>query len=238
MAARVPTTGARILVCDGEPQTLRALKAILRDAGFAVATAASAGEALDGASVRPPDAAIMELVLPDRDGVEVVRAIRAWSDMPILLLSAVAEEAEKVRAFEAGADDYLTKPFGPDELVARVRALLRRAARGRTEPKIVIGELELDLAAHTVAVSGEAVHLTPTEFALLRTLVRNRGRLMTHSDLLREVWGPAYGGDTALLRAHVANLRQKIERDPSKPRYLTTDPRVGYRFAAERTAGP
>jgi two-component system KDP operon response regulator KdpE len=230
MAAPVPDNGARILVCDGEPQTLRALKAVLRDAGFAVATAASAGEVLDGASVRPPDAAILELVLPDRDGVEVVRSIRAWSDMPILLLSAVAEEAEKVRAFEAGADDYLTKPFGPDELVARMRALLRRAARGRTEPKITIGELELDLAAHTLAVSGEAVHVTPTEFALLRTLVRNRGRLMTHSDLLREVWGPAYRGDTALLRAHVANLRHKIEPVPSKPRYLVTDPRVGYRF--------
>jgi two-component system KDP operon response regulator KdpE len=231
MDAPVPTNGARILVCDGEPQTLRALKAILRDAGFAVTAAASAGEALHGAAVRPPDAAIMELVLPDRDGVEVVRSIRAWSDMPILLLSAVAEEAEKVRAFEAGADDYLTKPFGPDELVARLRALLRRGAHGRTEPKVVIGELELDLAAHSVAVSGEAVHLTPTEFALLRTLVRNRGRLMTHSDLLRAVWGPAYEGDTALLRAHVANLRHKIEPEPSEPRYLTTDPRIGYRFA-------
>jgi two-component system, OmpR family, KDP operon response regulator KdpE len=236
MNARVPTNSARILVCDGEPHTLRALKAILRGTGFAVATAASAGEALDGASVRPPDAAIIELVLRDRDGIEVVRSIRAWSDMPILLLSAVAEEAEKVGALEAGADDYLTKPFGPDELVARLRALLRRAARGRTEPKIVIGELELDLAAHTV--TGEAVHLTPTEFALLRTLVRNRGRLMTHSDLLREVWGPAYEGDAALLRAHVANLRHKIEPEPSKPRYLTTDPRVGYRFAAEHSVGP
>jgi two-component system KDP operon response regulator KdpE len=238
MDVPVPTNGARILVCDGEPQTLRALKAILRDAGFEVATAASAREALDSASVRPPDAAIMELVLPDRDGLEVVRSIRAWSDMPILLLSMVAEEAEKVRAFETGADDYITKPFGPDELVARLRALLRRAARGRREPKIVIDGLELDLVAHTVAVSGEAVHLTPTEFALLRTLVRNRGRLMTHSDLLREVWGPAYGGDTALLRAHVANLRQKIEPEPSRPRYVITDPRVGYRFAAERAVGP
>jgi two-component system, OmpR family, KDP operon response regulator KdpE len=237
MAAPVPTNGARILVCDGEPRSLRALKAILGDAGFAVATAASAGEALDGASVRPPDAAIMELVLPDQDGVEVVRSIRAWSDMPILLVSAVAEEAEKVRALEAGADDYLTKPFGPDELVARIRALLRRAARGRTEPKIVIGELELDLAAHTVTASGEPVHLTPTEFALLRTLVRNRGRLMTHSDLLREVWGPTYEGDAALLRTHVANLRHKIEPEPSKPRYLTTDPRIGYRFAAEHAGG-
>jgi two-component system KDP operon response regulator KdpE len=233
-----PTKGDRILVCDDEPQILRALQVILNDAGFEVATASSATQALDSASVRPPEAAIVDLILPDRDGVEVVRSIRAWSDMPILLLSAVTEEAEKVRAFEAGADDYLTKPFGPDELVARLRALLRRGARGRSEPRIVIGELELDLAALTVAVSGQSVHLTPTEFALLRTLVRNRGRLMTHSDLLREVWGPAYEGDTALLRAHVANLRHKIEPEPSKPRYLTTDPRLGYRFATERTVGP
>jgi two-component system, OmpR family, KDP operon response regulator KdpE len=233
-----PTKGDRILVCDDEPQILRALQVILNDAGFEVATASSATQTLDSASVRPPEAAIVDLILPDRDGVEVVRSIRAWSDMPILLLSAVTEEAEKVRAFDAGADDYLTKPFGPDELVARLRAVLRRRARGPSEPRIVIGELELDLAAHTVAVSGQSVHLTPTEFALLRTMVRNRGRLMTHSDLLREVWGPAYEGDTALLRAHVANLRHKIERDPSKPRYLTTDPRVGYRFAAERTAAP
>jgi two-component system KDP operon response regulator KdpE len=231
MGTAQPTKGARILVCDDEPQVLRALQVILNDAAFEVATAASATEALEIASLRPPDAAIIDLILPDRDGVEVVQSIRAWSDIPILLLSAVTEEAEKVRAFDAGADDYLTKPFGPNELVARLRALLRRAAHGRTEPRIVIDELELDLAAHTVAVSGETVHLTPTEFALLRTLVRNRGRLMTHSNLLREVWGPAYEGDTPLLRAHVANLRHKIEPEPSKPRYLTTDPRIGYRFA-------
>jgi two-component system, OmpR family, KDP operon response regulator KdpE len=238
MGTAQPTKGARILVCDDEPQILRALRVILHDAGFEIATATSATQALEIASVRPPDAAIVDLLLPDRDGVEVVRSIRTWSDMPILLLSAVTEEAEKVRAFDAGADDYLTKPFGPDELVARLRAVLRRAAHGRSEPRIVIGKLDLDLAAHTVAVSGQSVHLTPTEFALLRTLVRNRGHLMTHSDLLREVWGPAYEGDTPLLRAHVANLRHKIEPDPSKPRYLTTDPRVGYRFAAERTVGP
>lgn len=231
MGTAQPTKGARILVCDDEPQVLRALQVILNDAAFEVATAASATEALETASLRPPDAAIIDLILPDRDGVEVVQSIRAWSDIPILLLSAVTEEAEKVRALDAGADDYLTKPFGPDELVARLRALLRRAAHGRTEPRIVIDELELDLAAHTVAVSGETVHLTPTEFALLRTLVRNRGRLMTHSNLLREVWGPAYEGDTPLLRTHVANLRHKIEPEPSKPRYLTTDPRIGYRFA-------
>jgi two-component system, OmpR family, KDP operon response regulator KdpE len=220
-----------VLVCDDEPQILRALQIVLRDAGFDVATAGTAEEALDRAAIRPPDAAIVDLILPDRDGVELTEALREWSEMPILVLSAVDDEAEKVRALNAGADDYLTKPFGADELVARLNAALRRAARDPKEPTIVIDELELDLSAHTLVVSGKSVHLTPTEFALLRTLVRNRGRLMTHASLLREVWGPTYESDTPLLRAHVANLRRKIEPEPSNPRYLTTDPRIGYRFA-------
>jgi two-component system KDP operon response regulator KdpE len=224
--------GRRILVCDDEPQILRALRVILRDAGFEVVTAASAEEALDTSAVQPPDAAIVDLVLPDGDGVEVTRSIREWSEMPILVLSAVGEEVEKIRALNAGADDYVTKPFGPGELVARVNAVLRRAAGEREEPTIVAEELELDLAAHSVALAGRPVHLTPTEFELLRTLVRNRGRLMTHSTLLREVWGPAHEDDTPLLRAHVANLRRKIEPEPSSPRYVTTDPGIGYRFAA------
>ena len=222
----------RILVCDDEPQILRALRVILRDAGFEVITAASAEEALDRSAVHPPDAAIVDLVLPDRDGVEVTRSIREWSEMPILVLSAVGEEAEKIRALDAGADDYVTKPFGPGELVARLNAVLRRAAGDRDEPRIVVDGLELDLAAHSVALAGRPIHLTPTEYELLRTLVRGRGRLMTHSTLLREVWGPAYEDDTQLLRAHVANLRRKIEPEPSKPRYVTTDPGIGYRFAA------
>jgi two-component system, OmpR family, KDP operon response regulator KdpE len=224
--------GRRILVCDDEPQILRALRVILRDAGFEVVTATSAEEALDTSAVHPPDAAIVDLVLPDRDGVEVTRLIREWSEMPILVLSAVGEEAEKIRALNAGADDYVTKPFGPGELVARVNAVLRRAAGEREEPTVVADELELDLAAHSVALAGRPIHLTPTEFELLRTLVRNRGRLLTHSTLLREVWGPAHEDDTPLLRAHVANLRRKIEPEPSSPRYVTTDPGIGYRFAA------
>jgi len=226
-----PGCGRRVLVCDDEPQILRALQIVLRDAGFDVATAGTAKEALDRAAVRPPDAAIVDLILPDRDGVELTEALREWSEMPIILLSAIDDEAEKVRALNAGADDYLTKPFGADELVARLNAALRRAARDPKEPTIVIDELELNLSAHTLVVSGESVHLTPTEFALLRTLIRNRGRLMTHASLLREVWGPTYASDTPLLRAHVANLRRKIEPEPSNPRYLTTDPRIGYRFA-------
>ena len=224
-------SGRRVLVCDDEPQILRALRVVLRDAGFDVITAASAEEALDAAAVRPPDAAIVDLVLPDRDGVEVTRSLREWSEMPILVLSAVGDEAEKVRALNAGADDYVTKPFGPAELVARLNAVLRRAAEEPEEPRIVIDGLDVDLAARVVVAAGEPVHLTPTEFELLRTLIRHRGRLMTHSTLLREVWGPAYEDDTPLLRTHVANLRRKIEPDPSKPRYVTTDPGIGYRFA-------
>jgi two-component system KDP operon response regulator KdpE len=220
----------RILVCDDEPQILRALRVVLVDAGFEVVTAASAEEALDAAAVRPPQAAIIDLILPDRDGVQVTRALREWSDMPIVVLSAVEEEAEKVRALNAGADDYVTKPFGPEELVARVHAVLRRVENGGEEPSIVVGDLELDLARHSVTVAGEPVHLTPTEFSLLRTLVRYRGRLMTHSTLLREVWGPVHEEDTPLLRSHVANLRRKIEPEPSNPRYVTTDPGIGYRF--------
>jgi two-component system, OmpR family, KDP operon response regulator KdpE len=222
--------GPRILVCDDEPQILRALRVVLVDAGFEVVTAASAEEALDAAAVRPPQAAIIDLILPDRDGVHVTRALREWSDMPIVVLSAVKDEAEKVRALNAGADDYVTKPFGPDELVARVHAVLRRAEGGSDEPSIVIGDLELDVARHSVTRAGEAVHLTPTEFSLLHTLVHYRGRLMTHSVLLREVWGPVHEEDTPLLRAHVANLRRKIEPEPSNPRYVTTDPGIGYRF--------
>lgn len=226
------STGRQVLVCDDEPQILRALRVILGDAGFDVTTAASAAEALDKTSVHPPDAAIIDLVLPDRDGVEVTRSIREWSEMPIVVLSAVGEEDEKIRALDAGADDYVTKPFGPGELVARLNAALRRAAADRDEPKIVVGDLEIDLAAHSVALAGKPVHLTPTEFELLRTLASSRGRLMTHSTLLREVWGPAYEDDTPLLRAHVANLRRKIEPEPSSPRYVTTDLGIGYRFAA------
>ena len=152
--------------------------------------------------------------------------------MPVIVLSAVGEEAEKVRALEAGADDYVTKPFGPDELIARLRAALRRAKKGaQDEPVLSAPGLELDLAAHRVAVDGQEVHLTPTEYDLLRVLMQRRGRLMTHRALLAEVWGPGYEEDTQVLRVHVANLRRKIEAEPATPRYVVTDPGVGYRFA-------
>jgi len=227
------TAGAqRILVCDDEPQILRALRVILRDAGYEVVTAATAEEALDAVAVRPPHAAILDLLLPDGNGIEVTRSIREWSEMPILVLSAVGEEAEKVRALEAGADDYVTKPFSPPELIARLKAALRRAgSKEAEEPVLTADGLEVDFPARRVSLGGEEVHLTPTEFDLLRSLVRGRGRLMTHRSLLTEVWGSAYEHDTQVLRVHIANLRKKIEPDPAKPKFITTDPGVGYRFA-------
>jgi two-component system, OmpR family, KDP operon response regulator KdpE len=221
-----------VLVCDDELQILRALRVILRDAGFDVTTAATAREALDSAAVGPQDAAIIDLVLPDGDGVDVCRSIREWSDMPIIVLSAVGEEEQKVRALEAGADDYVTKPFGSNELVARIRAALRRANAGPPdEPILQADGLELDQTAHRCRVRGDDVHLTPTEFQILRTLMRNRGRLITHRAILTEVWGAPYAQDTQVLRVHLANLRRKIEPSPNSPRHILTDPGVGYRFA-------
>jgi two-component system, OmpR family, KDP operon response regulator KdpE len=223
-------SAARILVCDDEPQILRALRVILRDAGYEAVTAETGEEALDRAAVKPPEAAILDLMLPDIDGVEVTRRLREWSEMPILVLSAVGEEDRKVEALGAGADDYVTKPFGPRELVARLEAVLRRAQPEGAEPKVLADGLEIDLAARTVLRDGEPVHLTPTEFGLLRALARNRGKLMTHRALLVEVWGVEYEDDFQVLRAHIANLRRKIE-PADGPRYIQTDPGVGYRFA-------
>ncbi|HVW18930.1 MAG TPA: response regulator transcription factor [Solirubrobacteraceae bacterium] len=221
----------RVLVCDDELQILRALRVVLRDAGFDVIAVQTAEEALDQAAVRPPDAAIVDLVLPDGDGIEVCRSLRSWSSMPILVLSAIGEEDEKVRALEAGADDYVTKPFGPRELVARLRAALRRADGTPDEPVLRADGLEVDFAARVVRRDGEEVHLTPIEFDLLRVLGRNRGRLLTHRALLTEVWGPEWADDTPTLRTHIANLRRKVEPTDERPRLIRTDPGVGYRFA-------
>jgi len=209
---------------------VRALRVILRDAGYEAVAAITGEEALDLAAVRPPEAAILDLMLPDIDGVEVTRRIREWSQMPILVLSAVGEEARKVEALTAGADDYVTKPFGPPELVARLAAALRRARPEGDEPVVSTDGLEIDLASRTVRCDGVDVHLTPTEFELLRVLVRNRGRLMTHRQLLVEVWGVEYEDDLQVLRAHIANLRRKIE-PPGEHVFIRTDPGVGYRFA-------
>jgi two-component system KDP operon response regulator KdpE len=221
----------KVLVCDDEPHIVRALKIVLREAGFEALPAETAAEALQVATLRTPDAAILDLVLPDGDGVEVCRALREWSEMPILVLSAVGDEDHKVRALEAGADDYVTKPFSPRELVARLRAIMRRAAPAPGEPVVAADGLEVDLAARLVRLDGAEVHLTPIEFDLLRTFVRNRGRLLTHRALLQEVWGPGYADDVATLRTNIARLRRKIEPEGS-PRHIRTDPGVGYRFSA------
>ncbi len=219
----------RVLVCDDEPQILRALRVVLREAGFEVIEAATAEEALDKAAVRPPDAAILDLVLPDGTGIEVTRKLREWTRMPIIVLSAVGDEEDKVAALEAGADDYVTKPFGSRELVARLQAALRRAPVADV-PTFEAAGLELDLAARLVRRDGVEVHLTPIEFSLLRVLVANRGRLLTHRALLVEVWGVEWGDDVPLLRTHIARLRGKLE-PPGETRYVRTEPGVGYRFA-------
>jgi two-component system KDP operon response regulator KdpE len=226
MTASLP----RVLVCDDELQILRALRVVLREAGFDVTGVATAQEALDVAAVRPPDAAIIDLVLPDGDGIDVTRQLREWSSVPIVVLSAVGEEDQKVRALEAGADDYVTKPFGPRELVARLQAALRRAVPGSADPVLIADGLEVDIAAHVVRVQGAEVHLTPIEFDMLRTLMENRGRLMTHSALLTAVWGQSYAEDVATLRTHIGNLRRKVER-PEGPKHIRTESGVGYRFA-------
>jgi two-component system KDP operon response regulator KdpE len=230
MASQSPA-GRRILACDDELKILRALKLVLRPAGFEVVTAASIEEALDVVAVTPVEAAIIDLVLPDGNGVDLCRRLREWSAMPIIVLSAVGEEQEKVRALDAGADDYVTKPFGPQELVARLQAVLRRASPEPEESVVSAAGLEVDLAAHVVRRDGEEIHLTRTEFELLRVLVRNRGRLMTHRALLTEVWGPEYADDVTVLRGQIANLRRKIE-PPRGPRrhYVRTESGVGYRF--------
>jgi two-component system KDP operon response regulator KdpE len=226
------TKRPRVLVVDDEPQIVRALKVVLREAGFETVAAETATQALDLAAVKPPDAAIIDLVLPDGDGVEVTRSLREWSQMPILVLSAVGEEEQKVRALEAGADDYITKPFGTRELVARLHAALRRTAPAEDEPTIEVDGLEIDLVARIVRRDSQPIHLTPIEFDLLRILVRNRGRLMTHRTLLENVWGPQYVEDVQSLRTHIARLRAKIEPSGSGgPRYVVTEPGVGYRFS-------
>jgi two-component system, OmpR family, KDP operon response regulator KdpE len=225
------TDGPRVLVVDDEPQIVRGLRVVLRNAGFEVDSAGTKEEALDALSHRPPDAVLLDLVLPDGSGVDVCLAVRTWSHVPIVVVSAVGDEREKVRALDAGADDYVTKPFGSQELTARLRAVLRRAADTATQPTVEIGELAIDLADRRVRHGDDDVHLTPIEFDVLRVLVQNRGRLVTHRQLLQEVWGPSYAEETHYLRVHVAHIRRKLERDPSRPQYVITEPGVGYRLA-------
>jgi two-component system KDP operon response regulator KdpE len=220
---------SRILVVDDEPQILRALQTSLKGAGYEVDVASTAKEALTSAAVRRPDAVILDLVLPDGRGTDVTRELRTWTSVPVIVLSVVDDEEAKVAALDAGADDYVTKPFGLDELLARLRAALRRAD-GPGEPVLEIGELHIDLEAHAVTVRGDRVQLTPQEYALLALLARNRGKLLTHRAILNEVWGKAYAAESHYLHVYVSQLRRKIESDPARPRYILTEPGAGYRL--------
>jgi two-component system, OmpR family, KDP operon response regulator KdpE len=223
---------ARVLVVDDEPQIVRGLRVVLQNAGYRVEEATTKREALDALSFRPPDAIVLDLLLPDGDGVEVTTEIRRWSRVPIVVLSAVGDEQQKVRALDAGADDYVTKPFGTEELVARLRAVLRRRSE-EGDSAVTVGELAIDLADRSVHRNGEEVHLTPIEFDLLSKLAEHPGRLVTHRQLLQEVWGPGYEDETHYLRVHFAHVRAKIEPDPSNPRYVITEPGIGYRLGVE-----
>jgi len=230
-------SGERVLVVDDEQQILRALRTSLRAAGYEVDTADTAETALATAARPPPESVILDLVLPDGNGTDVTRELRSWSSAPVIVLSAVGEEREKVAALDAGADDYVTKPVGIDELLARLRAVMRRTTAS-TEPVIELDQLVVDLQKRSVTVGGNPVHLTPHEFDLLRVLAVNEGKLMTHRMLLQEVWGPAYVGESNLLHVNVSQLRRKIEPDRARPRYLLTEPGAGYRLVnpAERTS--
>jgi len=219
----------RILVCDDEPQILRALKVILREAGFEAVPAETAEEALDRAAVRPPDAAILDLVLPDGDGVEVCREIRRWSRMPIIVLSAVGDELDKVLLLEIGADDYVVKPFGTRELMARIRAVLRRASPDAR--KVVrFSDTEIDFERRIVTRKGEELKLTPAEYNLLCYFLQNPDRPLTRDMILNSVWGYEFFPNTRTVDAHVVKLRQKLEPDANTPRHFLTVHGVGYRF--------
>ncbi len=224
-------SGGLVLVVDDEPQILRALTTNLRGAGYEVARAATGEEALGLAAARPPDAVVLDLVLPDISGVDVCRDLRTWSQVPIVILSAVGEEEQKVRALDAGADDYVTKPFGMGELLARLRAAMRRAApKGEGAESITVGDLTVDFDRHLVTVDSKPVQVSRIEFDLLSLLVRNEGKLLTHRAILREVWGPAYQIESHYLHVYISKLRGKIERDPRHPQYLITEPGAGYRL--------
>jgi two-component system KDP operon response regulator KdpE len=227
-------SGARVLVVDDEQQILRALSTSLRGAGYEVETSDTAAGALTASAMRPPEAMILDLVLPDGTGLEVCREFRTWSTAPVIILSAVGEEREKVAALDAGADDYVTKPVGIDELLARLRAVLRRTLPSG-EPVLTIGELVVDLQKRAVSVAGKPVRLTPHQFELLRFFALNEGKLLTHRMLLQEVWGPGYGSESNLVHVNVSQLRRKIEPDRARPRYLLTEAGAGYRLVDPTT---
>jgi two-component system, OmpR family, KDP operon response regulator KdpE len=230
-------SGRRVLIVDDESQIRRALRVGLTGHGYEVQVAASGEEALDLAAVAPPDLVILDLVLPGVSGLEVCKTLREWSAVPIVVLSVRGEERQKVEALDLGADDYLAKPFGMDELLARVRAVLGRAPHGSPSPVFKSGALRLDQGRRLVTLGGCEVHLTPTEYDILRYFMANAGKVITHRTLLEAVWGPDGGGASERLRVYVAQLRRKIEPDLGHPFYIRTEPRIGYRFCPEPEPG-
>jgi len=227
----------RVLVVDDEPQILRALRINLRVRQYEVLTAATAAQALAMAAAHPPDLVLLDLGLPDMDGVEVIAGLRGWTSVPIIVLSGRADSSDKVEALDAGADDYVTKPFGMEELLARMRAAARRIGPAEDPPRVRLGELTIDLAAKRVTrhaaesdEDGTDIRLTPTEWHLLEVLMRNPGKLLSQRQLLHDVWGPGYDNASGNLRLYMAQLRRKIEPDPARPRWLITEPGMGYRF--------
>jgi two-component system, OmpR family, KDP operon response regulator KdpE len=225
-----------LLVVEDEAQMRRFLRTSLATHGYRVVEATTGEEALTLAKGHNPELVLLDLGLPDMDGLEVARRLRAWMKAPIIVVSARGQEEDKVRALDEGADDYLTKPFGTGELMARIRVALRHAARSgvaATEPVIVVGDIRLDLDKRSVTVGDAEVHLTPIEYKLLTCLMKNAGRVLTHRQLLKDVWGPSYATQTQYLRVYMTQLRHKLEHDATRPKYLATEPGVGYRFKTE-----
>jgi two-component system KDP operon response regulator KdpE len=223
-------TNLKVLIIDDEEAIRRFLRVTLSSQGYTVLEAATGNEGLANAANEKPDVIILDLGLPDLDGVAVTRLLREWTRIPIIILSVRGSEKDKIAALDAGADDYLTKPFGVGELLARIRAALRRAVQATNEPVFIIGNLKVDLARRLVSVSGQEVQLTPNEYGLLHALVSNAGKVLTHHHLLREVWGAEYGEEFHMLHVNISNLRRKIESDPTRPRFIITEPGVGYRL--------
>ena len=226
------TTGALVLVVEDEPQMRRFIHASLSAHGYQVGEAANGTEALALATSRNPDVVLMDLGLPDMDGIDLTRRLREWSRVPVIVISARGREADKVSALDAGADDYLTKPFGVDELLARIRVALRHARDSRTNDELPLefANVRIDLVRREVRVGDREIHLTPTEYKMLTLLARNAGRVLTHRQIIREVWGPSYAGQNHHVRVHMAELRKKIEPDPARPKLIITEPGVGYRL--------
>lgn len=222
----------KILIADDDPQILRALRITLGARGYDVVTASDGRAALNAAIETHPDLIVLDLGMPGLTGIEVIEAVRGWSQLPILVVSGRSDSMDKVDALDAGADDYVTKPFAADELLARIRALSRRTPAATDEPVVSFGDVTVNLAAHVVTRAGAVVRLTPTEWRLLELLVRNPDRLVTRETILTEVWGPQYTTDTGYLRLYLSQLRKKLEAEPSKPKYLLTEAGMGYRFTA------